>query len=894
MRRGTAPPIKRIAVGCVTGIAAVIFTPLTWGQEDAEEERRYHEEVIVTAEKIEENILEIPMTISAFDSSAIEDLVLQDKTDLQNLVAGLQFGDEMDQEGQGTVIRGIGTRIAGQSHADRAVATYINGAYTVGVYGALPGGAFDLERIEVARGPQGTLNGRNSIAGSVNYIYKTPSDEFEAEVMTEITDVSQQRLNFMVSGPVLDGFSYRLTGGLHVGDGRQENVGIGNDYDAPDHRFFAPQIRYSNDRLDLNLRLANVQDKGTPRSLVTLNNLDTTNPFVTLGPSGGQHAAPPPGGEPVSNDLYLYATPNPAVNPNCPVGEPGFRCGDIKNKVALNFNGYQDSEANLITFYADYDISDTLTLRYSFSDNDADMINVKDADYANRVGSAQDHTLASDGLVTPFEDTHYILPYLYDESSHELQITSNLDGPFNFIAGVFQYENRTFWDLVRVDLTRPFRFGTADEQARANSPIFGFVPVNSCQDIMTDVVEAFGIGTTNPDEIDDWDGLYWYCPTGSEHTETVRFFTGAISDTRAAFMNGTYEIDDNWTVSGGLRYTADEKEQPVEDGGGFALFAFSGAVVGVSFPDGGVGERQTWSKTIGHVSLEYSTENDNLIYGRISTGYRSGGFNTPIPGVDLPQVGEETLLNYELGTKGLFLDERLLLMTGLWYNAFDGFQLAAEQPPPPGLQLPSWSSTPLSEYTSNIDDTKIWGLDVELSYWFTDQLRLSGFYAYQDSSIGPHESVVWGNPYAEYAQWEHINFDTGETVTSWYPLPTDMEGHQLPMQPNHKLAMTLAHEQTLDNGSFLLMQGTLSFVDDQHPNIGNIPDYVIPSYKRLDANLVWTSADEQWRVAFFMQNVLNEIGLVEYLPISGLGSNPALGYPTHPREIGVQVRWSMF
>ena len=116
------------------------------------------------------------------------------------------------------------------------------------------------------------------------------------------------------------------------------------------------------------------------------------------------------------------------------------------------------------------------------------MINVKDADYSNRVSSTSDHTLASDGLVGPFEDTHYILPYLYDESSHEIQITSNFDGDFNFIAGVFAYENDTFWDLVRVDLTRPYRFGSADEQARANSPIFGFVPVNSCQELMTNVM----------------------------------------------------------------------------------------------------------------------------------------------------------------------------------------------------------------------------------------------------------------------------------------------------------------------------------------------------------------------------------------------------------------------
>ena len=864
------------------------------GAEDDRSRTAYHEEIVVTAEKVEENILEVPMTITAFDSKALEEFVLQDKTDLQSLVPGLQFGDEMDQEGQGTVIRGIGTRIAGQTHTDRAVATYVDGAYTVGLYGTLPGGGFDLARIEVARGPQGTLNGRNSIAGSVNLVYKKPTDEWDAEVMAEATDVSQQRVNAAIGGPISDQLSFRLTGGMHVGDGRQENIGLGGDYDKPDHRFFAPQLRYRTERFDMNVRASRVEDKGIPRSLVTINNLNRTDPFVTLGPQGGQYADPPPGTSEVPNDLYRYATPNPAIDPDCPIGRPGFKCGDIENKVALNFTGWQDSEADQVNLYAQYQLTETLRVRYSFNDSDVSMINAKDADYANRVATPGDHTVASDGLATPFEDTHYVLPYLYDETSHELQISSSLSGPFNFIAGLFAYENTTFWDLVRVDQTRPYRFGTADEQAVAASPIYGFVEARNCQDVMTNVVEAFGIGTSDPAQADQWEGLYWYCPEGSEHTETVRFYTGAESETRAAFFSGTYRFDDHWTVSGGLRWTEDEKAQKPEAGGGFALVVLGGALTGVFFPNGGVDQSQTWDKTIGHISLEYTTDNDGLIYGRISTGYRSGGFNTPIPGVDLPQIGEETLVNYEVGAKGLAFDSRLQYAVGLWRNDYEGFQLSGNQPPPPGLTVASFSSSPLLEYTSNIDDTQIWGVDFEFSYYITEQWRLSGFYAFQDSEIGPHSSVIWDNPYAEYGQWDHIDFDTGQPTTSPYPLATDMTGNQLPMQPKNKLALTLAHERSLGNGSDIQFHVTYAFTGSQHPNIGNIADYEIPSYGRWDANAMWTSADERWSVLVFVQNIFDEIGLVEFLPISGLGGNPSLGYPTHPRELGLQVRYRSF
>ena len=120
-----------------------------------------------------------------------------------------------------------------------------------------------------------------------------------------------------------------------------------------------------------------------------------------------------------------------------------------------------------------------------------------------------------------------------------------------------------------------------------------------------------------------------------------------------------------------------------------------------------------------------------------------------------------------------------------------------------------------------------------------------------------------------------------------------MTGNQLPMQPNHKFAAILVNEREMGNGDRLHFQGAYTYTGSQHPNIGNIADYEIPSYSRWDANVMWTTANESWSVLGYVQNVFNQIGLVEYLPMSGLGSNPALGYPTHPRELGVQVRYRM-
>ena len=229
-------------VRALSPLALAVF-PIASFADDDDGSTVYFEEVIVTAERTERSVLDTAMTITGFGEDALKRFGIQDRDKLQILVPGLQFGETVDMLGNGTSLRGIGTRNAGIGHGDRSVATYIEGAYTVGTYGTAPGGGFDLERVEVARGPQGTLNGRNSIAGSINYIYKKPTQERDFELMGQFNDYQQYRVNAAIGGPLTDSISYRLTAGRNDGDGYQENVGPGPDTDAPDHRFYSAHLR---------------------------------------------------------------------------------------------------------------------------------------------------------------------------------------------------------------------------------------------------------------------------------------------------------------------------------------------------------------------------------------------------------------------------------------------------------------------------------------------------------------------------------------------------------------------------------------------------------------------------------------------------------------------------
>lgn len=857
-------------------LAVAIAFPITELFAD-DETTGYMEEIIVTAEKREESVMDVPVTMSAFTNKMIQDLGIASEDDLEQLVPGLQFQDNGQMTGQGTTIRGIGTRLAGETHPDLAVATYVNGVYTLGTYGAAPN-MFDLERVEVARGPQGTLNGRNSIAGAISYWFKKPTDEWDMLLHTEFTDQFTQRYGIAFGGPITEHVSFRINGSYYGGDGAQENIGFGDDYDEPDQVFFSPQLRFKTDRMDLNLRYAKVEDDGVPRSQVLLTNFDSTTPQFTYA------------GQTLPNAFHLWDGQPPSVDADCPPITPAWDCGDLENKLFTNRSaeGNRTSESQSVEF--SFDISDSLTLRYTYGDNETNSFAQKDSDHTNRVRSADDPTVASDAPARLVDNEFQVL-YEYEETSHELQLVSNFDGNFNFIAGLYTYENDTGWFVPSFRHAETYVGTSADDAAIAAG--FG-----GCGDVLP-FISLFGIGVTSPEDAiaAGTPGNYWYCPEGSDFSQWLLFGTTASSETEAAFVNMEYQFNDQWLISGGLRYTEDEKTQ--ETNGGFAIFSFLfGVPLGIMFDDSDPNPR-SWDATIGHISVEYNHRDDLLLYGRLSTGYRAGSFNPKSDAIPA-LVDEETLINYEIGMKGMFMDGRLRLTSALFYNDFDDYQITGSIQPQgttgqsatDGI-FSSFSTSPIVEYTANIDDTEIWGAELEFEYYLNDNWRFSGFYAYLDSEIGPHLEVIRGDPDPVTGLWDHIDFSTGQPTTSVYVLPKDMTGNQLPMQPKHKFALQGSYETALSGriGGTLQIIGMYSWVDDRASDLSNLSVSTLPDYDRFDLRGIWTSPNETLSATLFVDNVFDEIGVIEYLHLSTIAGAPASGTLTRPRTVGLELRW---
>ena len=864
-------------------VAVLTTIGLVWGgcnvlaqASDSEEATVPIEEIVVTAEKREESILDVPLTMSALNEQLLEELGVTNERDLEQLIPGLQIA--YDSEGNGGAIRGIGTQKAVQHHDDLAVAFYVDGVYTVNTYGIAPN-MFDIERVEVGRGPQGTLHGRNSIAGSVSFITKRPSSEWDLKLLSEFTDQFSHRYNVAFGGPINDEWSFRINGGYFAGDGLQENVGIAEDFDAPDELTISPAIRYRTDDLDVNFRYQRVVDQGRARASIRFSETDRESPTGDWG-------------EP--NAWYLYDTPIPSIE-NCPPGQfrdYGGICDVLQNKVLSNRENKKDNQLDRFALNVDYQINDEYSIRYTFGTNMADTFETNDGDGTDRVASDVDPTIPADCLENHdmetcqgvrFNDSQTAYLWDHEESSHEVQVFTNFEGPLNFIGGFYTYENEASWTNSGNNFANPLMYTDAEVAVRSvDRDNDGQPDFASCEEFVQDYVwDELG---RNPDN-------FVGCPVGDNHLYTLGSSSGAMSSTLAVFLTADYQISEEWHVSGGLRWTEDEKELS-----GFNGFKTLTSILGVPIIYEGRNPQRgdTWGATVGHVSVEWTPTDSRMYYGRISQGYRAGGFNPLSGGTSAADIANnvvpanfdsETLLNYEIGAKGKFLDNRLVLMAGAYFQDYDDFHFNALNWVPE--ERVGTEAFPFKEYTENISGTEIWGMEFEASLAIGSDWRVSGYYNYLDSAIGDHQSIFWVDRDAakELGTISHtyLDLDTGETIVTEINQPRDNTGNQLPQQPNHKGAITVLRFLELQDMGSMVLTSTWSYTGDRWPDIGNLAYQKLAAYSRWDARVTWESPSKEWTVVGFVQNILDEVGVMEF------AFN--IGWLTDEREIGVQVYW---
>lgn len=421
------------------------------------------EEVVVTAQKRVESAQDVPIAVSALNEDALRQSGFDGVADLSFMVPSLQFGNF------GPVsflnIRGIGSadNFAG---SDPGVAMHIDGVYIGRPVGALFN-AFDTERVEVLRGPQGTLYGRNATGGSVNLITNKPSEEFGGEVEITAGEYDLFRVRGLINVPISDSVRARVVGFNEDRDGYTKNTYPGgtesNDLDNWGIRGHLDIDLSESINLLLSATYIDMGGVGTmPEQRDAFSTGELNPPINTLVEMG---VLPPPG---IPDNLAFYTN----VDGTIPVND---------QRPFIEGVDHPQSTANKLTLLSatlQWDF-DSFTLKSITGYGDSEYSMVQDADL----------TSAPNVVHVPEEQA--------EQFSQELQFVSNGDGPLRWIGGLYYFEE----EVTRISTMVGARFEAIHDYFIANNVSFagpGFneeVVFRVGGDIETESLAVFGQST---------------------------------------------------------------------------------------------------------------------------------------------------------------------------------------------------------------------------------------------------------------------------------------------------------------------------------------------------------------------------------------------------------------
>lgn len=228
---------RTLTSALVSSVSLAMFSGITAAQETYQ-----LEEVLVTATKRESSLQDVAVAVSALSSAMLEGNQIVRSEDLTNLIPSLTVQAGGNPRSSSFNIRGVGTQ-SFSSGVEPSVSTMVDGVVmgrSAMAFTQLP----DIQRVEVLRGPQGTLFGKNASSGLIHIITKDPSQEHEGEVSVMAVEQDEYRVSGTVSGPITDSIGFRLTGSYIDDEGYIENVYDGEDYNSHEDKLLRAKIAW--------------------------------------------------------------------------------------------------------------------------------------------------------------------------------------------------------------------------------------------------------------------------------------------------------------------------------------------------------------------------------------------------------------------------------------------------------------------------------------------------------------------------------------------------------------------------------------------------------------------------------------------------------------------------
>ncbi len=805
--------------------AAIINTIPVYAQSGA-----VLEEVIVTAQRREQNLQEVPVSVTAFTGATLDQRNIKSATEYLSLTPGVSFTEDgqTGSRGLGIAIRGINNLVSGENAFVNSIGIYLDEFSVASVPNQVANpNLADMERVEVLRGPQGTYFGRNALGGALNITSRKPSDEFEGKIVIGAETYDDAGDMYNVTGvlnvPVSEDFKLRGVLYYEDSDGFVENAcGKGASAascPAAAENGFTPNGAKDSGHETVNFRLHAAWDVSEDTSvLASLHVTDEEQGTDENVPSGVQDLD--------SLDSFSLST---ALDPGV-----GFYPNN-RNTLSHDIDEFTDNKSVVGVLNITHALNETTTIKSITGFIDAEL----DRRFDNDLAGGAD-TLVRDNAYEGFS------------WSTELRIEFDKDD-YLFVAGILYAE---------------------DEQEQDNK-----VGISS-----NATATVGGVGWLPPFPT----GLGLALNSKQFEVESLAIFadyTWHVSDKLDLIVGARYTQDDvtNEVAGFGIGPTCCFPGSPGFPGGpGFDFFnSFANSARPVSAAD------DDFTDVSPRFVARYQVNDDVNVYGTISKGYKAGGIsvgnNTNADGQPAFNVpfDEETLWNYEIGFKSELMDHRVRLNGSVFYLEWSDLQMESFRFLTPGDLSSNF------EQAINVEDAEAFGAELELTAAVTDQLTITSSVGYLDTEITSDTlaEITGGFVVAlkglEIPKAPELTFN----ITGEYRFPIGDNEAWVQLEFIHRDGQFsdvegLTYEQT-DGPS--PNDGPARNSIAQH---GDFP-FKTPDYDLWNARAGFEM--ENWQFAAYVQNLSDEeyyTGTQENFGVTGMRLRP------HPRTIGGSISYS--
>jgi iron complex outermembrane receptor protein len=693
-----------------------------------------NDDIVVTGLRTgAESLQKAPVAISAFTGQQLEDRQVSNIKDMMQYTPNLQ----VSQAAANALIfiRGIGTTNT-YAGSDPDVTTQVDGVYIARPSAQL-GDFFDVERVEILRGPQGTLYGRNAAGGTINIISRKPSDEFAARIALTGGDYGLFQTQGYISGPIIPGtLQVSLSGNFLRHNGYIENIAPGGrDVDSANRGGLRGQIRLV----------------AGPVEAITRGDWYRTYEYI----------------ESYDQLLTPVLAPVPAPLANSTIG--------TYRKVALDLPQLLDARGGGVSEDISIRLAPSLTLKSLTAYRESHYIVYNDSD-ATELNSTQNRQS---------EDQH--------QFSQEVDLQYN-GGGLAAVAGAYYFRERIIGSTTAILI--------------APKMIRGSIP-------------------------------------------------DVVAESKAIFAQGTYNVTDALRVTLGARYTWEDKSI---DPYAYTKSLVTGALIGLPFTTFDAARFHAFTPKFG---IDYKIGDNVLIYGSVTRGFKSGGFNYSARTVAALEFAPETIWSYEGGIKSDWFDRRLRInLTGFVYDY-------------KGLQVQSLLS-PGNATIGNADSAKVKGLELEVTIKPVPNLTITSNSSILDARYGafPNAAVPAGI----------VSLVAGDPRYNAATTSFNATGNRLNAAPRFSTLQAIQYEIPTSIGT-IAPRAEFSWQSKVYYDVTNVAALGQPGYGLLNLALGWRSRDSAWRAQVLVRNVTDK----QYLNAAAAPGAYPTGHAGAPRTVAVTI-----